>query len=141
MKEYEFNSNNIEHCLERADALRVKDSQPVEICDVHIGSWEPRDMSEKPFVPYVRYRRKPTPVARRWDRKTDIPVPVCFIRSKASIGQDEHLEAMVMNRSDIGFEYHATQNRFIRFSDAQKIDALEHSTDCVNWSDLTTLAP
>lgn len=142
MKEYEYDHQNPDHHRELADAIDAKNEGcPLQYLDFDIGKWKDRTDKTGGFHPAFRYRRKPTPVARRWNRKSDVPLPICFVRSKNRSGADEYLETMILNRSAIGFEYYAGENRFIRFTDIEKIDMLEHSTDCVNWSDLTTLEP
>lgn len=79
MKEYEFNPNDIEHCLERADALKARfEKQEVECMDNQNGEWISRAFQQAVFSPEYRYRRKPTPVARPW-RPEEVPVG-CPIR-------------------------------------------------------------
>lgn len=134
MKEYEFNPNNIEHCLERADALKAKrENQPVELCDVNIGTWEPRTLIEEPFVSYVRYRRKPTPVARFWSKPSDVPGPVCWMRLDGEgfmiIGLEaDGVEGLISN----------SEVSILRWSEMR---GWNHSTDMKTWLPCTTTEP
>lgn len=142
MKEHEYDHQNPDHHRELYDAIDAKNEGcPLQYLDYDTGQWKDRTDKTGGFHPAFRYRRKPTPVARRWNLKADIPRPICWLRRKVSNGEDYNVEAMVVNRSDIGIEYYAAGERFISFTEIDKIDALEHSTDCVNWLPCTTLEP
>lgn len=81
MKEYEFNPNNIEHCMERADALKaLEEKQLTQVMRTETGEWSSRneDALFDSFERSLRYRRKPTPVARPW-RPEEVPIG-CPIR-------------------------------------------------------------
>lgn len=137
---YEYSDTNSTHLRERADALDAQaDGLPTQFMSMETGEWNDRSqgVEKADFNQSFRYRRKPTPVARRWNRKADIPAPICWVRRKGDVG-NLGLETMIASRSDAGFELYNNGERFISFKEPEMIDALEHSTDCVNWSDLTT---
>lgn len=78
MKEFEFNPNYIEHVKELLGANEAKsDGQKIQYMDQENGEWLDRK-HDHGFDRSTRYRRKPTPVARRW-RPEEVPIG-CPIR-------------------------------------------------------------
>lgn len=132
MREYEFNPNNIDHCLERADALKaLREGAAIEV--IPTGEWINRGSSEgKEFAPDFRYRRKPTPVARPWSGKPDVPRPICWLRFK----DDENAEEFIVTGVHKGGVCTANSG-----FDWRHLERLEHSTDGENWRPCTTTEP
>jgi hypothetical protein len=134
-----FDINDPIHLEERADALRAKD----EGCAVEVFSADKWHAISTQIYWHAtaRYRRAPKPVKRPWNKPSDVPGPVCWIRLRYRASEQSSLEAIIVSVSDKGFEWNTNYARFCPFTAKDNIEALEHSTDRIQWKPCTTTEP
>lgn len=143
MNEFIYNPFRSDHLRERADACDAALlCEPIERMQDN-GKWTPAivDNPER-FLSSSRYRRAPAPKTRPWSKPEDVPGPVCWIRrNEVNAPHSDNVMAMIVNTSDIGFEYFTRQNGFVNWCDVEKISSLEHSTDRKTWLPCTVIEP
>ena len=91
---------------------------------------------------WTRHRTtRPLPTApklRAWNKPSDVPGPVCWLRKRDKTGKYASIEAMIVSVSDRGFEWFTHEGRFVTWDDS-KISQLEYSTDRETWLPCTVL--